>query len=244
VTSHTFLIDLHSVFRRTISSSRWIVTTVSIGSTARYRESQRRNFWKKVRHVIKNPIKTVQIQIRYAEGDDGVFLVRESNSSPGDYVLSVLHEVRWILILLTTTYKLTYDRVKWFIIKYEGTEMTLSFRSRNTRRFTVSIRSSNIIKAIPTVWWRDYQSAVEEIFHLTIPSFMENRIYCIGIVWFISNRRKYCDGNFTELPQLETSELSPKWWTVVIKAEMERTKKDKRLCISRVCPGMKKFLLN
>lgn len=33
-----------------------------------------------------------------AAGAEGAFLVRESNTSPGDYVLSVLHDVRQLII--------------------------------------------------------------------------------------------------------------------------------------------------
>lgn len=36
----------------------------------------------------------------FSEDEDGVFLVRESNTSPGDYVLSVLHQVITKKILL------------------------------------------------------------------------------------------------------------------------------------------------
>lgn len=46
------------------------------------------------------------ISFHVSEGEDGVFLVRESNSSPGDFVLSVLHQVRLVVFVIIVYLKL------------------------------------------------------------------------------------------------------------------------------------------
>nr|CAB3510236.1 unnamed protein product [Spodoptera littoralis] len=114
------------------------------------------------------------------EGEDGVFLVRESNTSPGDYVLSVLHQ----------------GEVVHYQIRRHGEDAFFSIEEHTTVHGLDTLIQH--YRETPTDWLPDYLWSARDSHHLMSLAHKELPIYYTVQVWIRATEA----GDFNVVSQL------------------------------------------